>query len=99
MAITINKAQAKNLIVNSNGGFFTVTFIKRTTGEVRTMNCTSNYKKLLKGGQAKYNALERDLVVVMDVAKHKKGESAIRSIPLDSLLKLSISNEEYLVTD
>lgn len=56
-----------NEIRNTNGKIFTVTFKKRTTGEVRTLNGRLNVKKYLKGGSLKYSAKDNNLISVFDV--------------------------------
>ena len=50
-AIRITAAEASKLVEDYQGSqFFTVTFVKRTNGETRVMNCRKNVKKYLKGG-------------------------------------------------
>ena len=52
---TINQKEAAGIISNQGNNIFTVTFIKRTTGEKRVMNCRKGVIKHLKGGKAAYN--------------------------------------------
>ena len=48
----ITNKQAKHLIVDyKDGQFFTVTFIKRTNGTKRTMNCRKGVHKGTKCGK------------------------------------------------
>ena len=94
---TITHDQAKDLILNSNGGFFTVKFIKRKTGESRTLNCTRNYKHLLAGGQAKYDASAKNLIVVLEASARKTGKQYMKSIPVDGITDLRINGARYLV--
>lgn len=92
MTQVINLEQAIDLIANSKGQFFTVEFIKRTTGELRTMQCKLFIENYLKGGEAAYNAREKNLIHVADIKTH-----GYRSINLDGLRKLKIHGEEYEV--
>lgn len=66
------------------GKFFTVEFIKRTTGEIRTMNCRMGVTKHLKGGSKGYSAKQHKLVTVYDVQKQ-----GYRSIALEGVIKVN----------
>lgn len=90
--LPITPADAAKLLVNSDGKFFTAKFIKRTTGEARTMNCRTGVKKHLKGGAAAYNFSEKSLLSVWESAS---GE--YRSIPLDRLLEVTLDDVLYVV--
>lgn len=48
----MNKCQAVREYIESivENDFYTVTFVKKTTGEVRKMNCRQNVTKHSKGG-------------------------------------------------
>lgn len=80
--------KVKDKIDSLNGEFFTVMFIKRTTGELRKMVCRKGVKKYLKGGPPAYNFSEKNLVPVFDV---EKGE--YRSIPLENIVELHADGE------
>jgi hypothetical protein len=75
-----------------DGRFFTVTFIKRTTGEVRIMNCRQRVKKYLAGGPAAYSFNEKGLVSVFDM-----GKMAYRSIPIDGIREIRVGSEDLEV--
>lgn len=93
MAHAILKREDVRAFLNSlHGQFFTVDFVKRSTGERRTMNASLNYRSLLVGGQAKYDATVKNLVIVRD-----EGKNAIRSIPLDSLTTIRARHNVYHV--
>lgn len=93
MHATIKRDDLRAFLTGLHGQFFTVEFIKRSTGELRTMNATLNYRSLLVGGAAKYDAKEKGLLVVRD-----EGKNAIRSIPLDSVLVIRAKGNSYEVT-
>ena len=68
----------------------TVTFIKRTTGEKRVMNCRLGVKKHLKGGELKYDPKDYQLLTIYDLQKHD-----YRCISLDSVEKVVASGITY----
>ena len=59
---------------------FTVTFVNRTTGETRVMNCRKGVVSHLTGGEKKYDPKDKGLVCVFDMQKQ-----AYRSIALESI--------------
>jgi hypothetical protein len=94
MTKQLQRAEIRPFIEGLRGKFFTIEFIKRSNGELRVMNCTSNYQSKLAGGDAAYNFGEKQLVPVWDL--QKKG---FRSIPLDSVLRIRFAQETYEVTE
>ena len=72
-----------------SGRIATVTFRKRTTGEVRVMNCRSGVKKHLKGTSPRYNAASKNLITVFDM---QKGQ--YRSINCDSIISVKAGGKE-----
>ena len=71
---------------------FTAIFIKRSTGEVRHMNCMKGVTKHLVGGTLGYDPAAHNLVNVYDVQK-----KAYRNINLDSLIGARIDGTDYVV--
>ena len=92
--IIINSDQAKQLIKNSRGKIFTVTFVKRMDGTIRTMNARLGVKAYLKGGELPYDPEPKGLIPVFDIPKR-----AYRMINLNSIINLKIDNKEYQVKD
>ena len=88
---TITKEQAKQLIKDTKGKFFTVTFIKKD-GTERVMNARLGVKVYLKGGELPYNPDEKGLIPVYDV---KTG--GYRMVNVNTIKKLKIGNSEYNV--
>ena len=74
-----------------DGKFFTVEFIKRTTGELRTMRCRRGVRRNLTGKGMAYDALSYALMTVWDVDK-----GGYRSIPLDRLVRLRMGKRTYI---
>jgi hypothetical protein len=88
---TINKEQAKQLIKDTKGKFFTVTFIKKD-GSERVMNARLGVKVYLKGGELPYNPDEKGLIPVYDV---KTG--GYRMVNVSTIKNLKIGKNEYNV--
>ena len=86
---TISKEQAKQLIKNTNGKFFTATFIKKD-GTTRVMNARLGVKAYLKGGELPYDPESKGLIPVFDV---KTGD--YRMININTLTNLKIGSNTY----
>ena len=90
---TITKNEAKKMVETvDNGKIFTVTFIKRSTGEERVMNCRKGVKKHLTGGEMTYDPTQKNLVSVFDMQK-----KAYRSISLENIKKIKMTGKEFQV--
>lgn len=74
----------------SDGKIFSVTFTKRTTGEVRHMVCRLGVQKHLKGGEKKFDDAEKGLLTVFDIQK-----SGYRSIACESVSQIKIEGEVW----
>ena len=99
----ISKVTAKELIAGTRkkGTVFGVEFIKRTTGEIRKMNCRLDVKKYLVGGELAYNPADYDLIPVWDVniAKAEGGREGYRMINCTGILSLTVGGERYEVDE
>lgn len=84
--------QAAKTILQSNGKIFTVTFIKRTTNEVRVMNCRLGVVKHLKGGELAYDPASHKLINVYDMLKKQ-----YRSIAIEGIQQLTINGETHTI--
>jgi hypothetical protein len=88
---TIQRSQIVEMIEKHHQGkIFTVTFLKRSTGELRVLNCRRNVVKALKGGPAAYDPKAHALIWVYDVQK-----KAYRSIPEEGILELRFQGAVY----
>jgi hypothetical protein len=74
-----------------DGRIFTVEFIKRTTGELRRMNCRRGVKNGVTGKGMAYDAISRALLPVWDIEKE-----AFRMINLAELVSLSMGGKKYI---
>lgn len=84
----MTRNQVAEWIGSTEGRFFSVEFIKRTTNELRQMLCRTGVTKHLKGGCAAYNTMDKGLCVVWDVEKQ-----GYRSIPFDGITRVKIDGE------
>lgn len=73
-----------------NGRFFTLEFIKRTTGELRVMNCRLGVKAHVKGVGRTFDPKEKDLLGVFDLQKQ-----GYRFINLRDPLVLKMDGKKY----
>jgi hypothetical protein len=90
----ISRSEAKQIIKDTKGKFFTVTFTKKD-GTTRVMNARLGVKAYLKGGELPYDPSSKGtygLIPVFDIPK-----KAYRMINIDTITKLKIGNNEYEV--
>ena len=81
----------QQLIERANSGrFFTVEFIKRTTGELRVMTCRSGVSKGVKGVGLAFDPAAKGLLVVYDVRAHGH-----RMINLSGLRAVRMDGERF----
>jgi hypothetical protein len=104
---TITLDQAKELIANTKGGFFTVTFLAQDRDEkgktkmnpdgtikyrLRTMNARVGVKKHLKGGELPYDPKSKGLIPVFDMQKRE-----YRMVNGNTIQALNIGKKQYTV--
>ena len=90
--IVLTSSEAKDKILESRGKFFTVTFVKKSDGSLRTMNCTLNMQSKLVGGKSN---LQKDYqIAVVDTSK-----DSIRSFDVRTLTSLNIDRKQYMIKD
>lgn len=87
----ISKDQAAQLIRDTNGKFFTVTFVKKD-GTTRVMNARLGVKAYLKGGELPYNPTAKGLIPVYDMQVRD-----YRMVNINTITKLKIGNNTYNV--
>jgi len=87
----ISKEEAKQLIKDTKGKFFTATFTKKD-GTERVMNARLGVKAYLKGGDLPYNPDEKGLIPV-----YYMKNSGYRMVNINTIKKLKIGNNEYTV--
>lgn len=91
-----NEQLAQMLIDYNKGHFFTIEFVKRTTGEVRKMTCRKGVHKYTKGVGLKYDAASKNLLGVW-IAGGAGAEESYRMVNLDDLRSAVIDNEQFIV--
>ena len=91
--ISPTEAVEKIEAAKGSGRVFGVRFIKRTTGEVRDMNCRGGVRKHLRGGEQAYDPKTHRLVTVFDMVK-----GDYRSINCDSIIRIAVDGETFRIT-
>ena len=85
------RADAPAILRQSKGRVFTVNFVKRTDGEVRTMNCRSGVSKGVTGVGRTFDPNEHGLMSVYDMQVRD-----YRMINLDHILTAQVDGTEYI---
>ena len=94
-AIVVTKDIAKKIVKGYRGSqFFTVTFVKRSTGETRVMNCRKGVRKGVSGEGMKFNPDDKGLVNVYDVKN-----AGHRFISLEGIQGISMRGRKYIVKE
>lgn len=99
-----------DILIPLTNEIFIVKFIKRTTGEIRTMRCRKGVKKYVSGVGAAYDAKSKGLLTVWDMdkmteytksgmTKEEAGPKCYRSIPLEMILEISVNGEIHKIQD
>ena len=94
MAIKMTAAQLTTLVLNlpyNESTIFSVTFIKRTTGELRKMVCRRGVKRHLAGGELKYKPKNLGLLSVYDMEKQ-----AYRSTSCEAIQEVHLKGQHYI---
>jgi len=92
----------RDLVGDNN--FFGVTFIKKTTGEVRHMLAHPGMKKNLKGGARAYDPNDKGLMWVTDVNvfnrnRENGGDLGRRSVNIAGIQEIRARGKRWIVQD
>ena len=96
----ISKQEAAKLINNAGPTIFSVTFIKRSTGEVREGVFRLGYTVSagLAGGEAPYSFDEKGLIPVYRMGGDNSTSAGMRrTIPIEGIMSLNIHGKHYEV--
>jgi len=106
----ITAAAATTLLesTRAQGSIFSVTFVKRTTGETRQMNARLGVSKGVTGVGMAYDPKSKNLMACYDVQKAQEmkaqgmdeveaAKKSYRMINLDDILSLKVGGEAYTV--
>jgi hypothetical protein len=88
----ISKLEAAQKIRETKGRMFTVTFIKKSNGEKRTMNARLGVKAYLRGGVLPYDPNTKGLIPCYDVQTKD-----YRMINIQGIVNLKTGGVEYNV--
>ena len=87
----ISRKDILHLLEQNKGSIFSVVFLKKD-GSIRHMTCRFGVKKHLKGGNLKFNPLDRSLLVVFDMQKE-----SYRMINLETISNINMKGVDYYV--
>jgi hypothetical protein len=91
--MTITRTEAAKLIRDYDSSkIFSVTFVKRTNGEVRTLVGRKGVQKGVKGIGLAFDPLTKGLVGIFDMAK-----DAFRFINLETIISIRLEGNEYTI--
>jgi len=90
--VIINREDAIEMIKDSQGKIFGVSFIKRTTGEIRHMSARRGVRKEVNGQGLKYDPESKKLLTVYDM--NKQGH---RMLNIETLYRLSLKGIDYTI--
>jgi len=79
-----------DILRNTRGKVFRVTFTKRTTGETRHLVGRLGVHRNLKGTGLSYNPSDKNLITVYDFQKRD-----YRSIPMEGIQEIRFRGETY----
>ena len=106
----INDKRAFEILeaTRAQGTIFRVTFVKRTTGEVRNMRARLGVKRGVTGVGMAYKPSEKNLLACYDVEKAQEmkaqgmddetaAKKSFRMIDLNSIMNMTVSGQAYQV--
>src|SRR5689334_15231202 len=97
----IGRQEAVNIISAQKeaGVFFNVVFIKRTTGELRTITCRGGVHKYTTGEGLKFVPGQKNLIGVWEAnnAEGDKGADAYRFISIEGIQNITAKGVTYAV--
>lgn len=97
MAQKISRAVAAQMVREYSGSqFFSVSFVKRTTGELREMTCRKGVSKFVTGAGMAYEPSSKGLVGVWE-ANTTNDAKAYRMIPLEGLRAVKMNGNTFEV--
>ena len=88
----IERSTAIEMIKDSAGKIFGVSFIKRTTGEIRNMSARRGVRKNVTGEGMKYDPESKQLLTVYDM--NKRGH---RMLNTETLYRLVLNGSNYTI--
>lgn len=81
------------LRLTGDGRFCTICFYKRTTGDLRVMNCRTGVKRYVTGVGLKFTPAHKNLISVFDTQK-----KAYRFISVEGVIRVDAHGKSYQVS-
>jgi len=82
----------------ADGSLVSITFVKRTTGDVRKMLARTGVRKGVKGVGLKFNPRNKNLIGVYDFDKVREGadpHKCYRFVPIDAVISMKVRGKTY----
>ena len=82
----------------ADGSLVSITFVKRTTGDVRKMLARTGVRKGVKGVGLKFNPRNKSLIGVYDFDKVREGadpHKCYRFVPIDAVISMKVRGKTY----
>ncbi len=80
-----------------NGSIYSITFVKRTDGSIRTINTIKGTRRGVKGVGLRFDPAKKSLLPVYDLQAARRDPSnpdkAWRFVALDSILSVAMNGE------
>ena len=96
MTQIVKGSEIRDVLIGSEGRWFTVCFRKRTTGELREMNARTGVARYVKGVGMAYDAKSKNLLTVWEPQAGEKAD-AYRMINLDAVVWAKVDGALYTV--
>ena len=94
----ITRDEVRNLIASLGNTFASVTYVSRQSGETRSMVITGNFANLLKGGESKYDATAKGLIIVRRIG-NRATRGGIRSVGIEGVKSIKVNGNLFTVAD
>ena len=94
----MDSKQVIDLFKKANGTLVSVTFVKRTNGEIRRMLARTSVRKGVKGVGLKFKPSDKNLMGVYDFGEVRKGADpwkCYRFVPVDAVLTMRVRGKTY----
>lgn len=101
MPVLMNEDDVKNILEQASNQIVGITFVKRTTGEIRKLNGLLKCKKYLEFGHKRYDLKKYKLQPVFDLKLASKLPSnekykAYRCFGIDSVVAITAGGKTYV---
>lgn len=90
---TPNYENIRAALQSTKGKIFSLSFIKKSTGELREMSARLGVTRHLRGGSTPYKPKDHNLIIVFETSGGKS--IGYKAIPVENIKKLVIEGKTY----